>query len=279
MLAVGRSRVPRACRRHACATRARARSRHRLVLLHTVRTQLDHFQFVIPKIHAFTVFAVDFPGMGWSGHRTGCEVHRAGAPACRRRLRDHARPLERHARRRIHGSDSVTDRFHRARRSDETTWRTPTTTPTVGRANGVAAVYIGGARLPRSAGSSPDGEQAGARCRAARRIARSHETPGSLPRRVASCGPPTATRESRARSTAISTAWSRLGGSTSASPPRPLWSTATTTGRASRSVKSTSRFFARRVSSRSKMRVTSSRAGDPDRFAEALLEDEGESMK
>jgi pimeloyl-ACP methyl ester carboxylesterase len=35
--------------------------------MHTVRTQLDHFQLVIPRIaDAFTVYAVDFPGMGWS---------------------------------------------------------------------------------------------------------------------------------------------------------------------------------------------------------------------
>src|SRR5215467_3204902 len=39
----------------------------RLLLLHTVRTQLDHFQLVIPKLlHEFTVSAVDLPGMGWS---------------------------------------------------------------------------------------------------------------------------------------------------------------------------------------------------------------------
>ncbi|MGH2984527.1 MAG: alpha/beta fold hydrolase [Solirubrobacterales bacterium] len=38
-----------------------------LVLMHTVRTQLDHFQRVIPLItDAFTVYAIDFPGMGWS---------------------------------------------------------------------------------------------------------------------------------------------------------------------------------------------------------------------
>ena len=38
-----------------------------LLLMHTVRTQLDHFQLVIPWItDAFTVYAVDFPGMGWS---------------------------------------------------------------------------------------------------------------------------------------------------------------------------------------------------------------------
>jgi pimeloyl-ACP methyl ester carboxylesterase len=41
--------------------------RSALILLHTVRTQLDHFQLVIPKIlDAFTVYAIDFPGMGWS---------------------------------------------------------------------------------------------------------------------------------------------------------------------------------------------------------------------
>jgi pimeloyl-ACP methyl ester carboxylesterase len=38
-----------------------------LVLLHTLRTQLDHFQLLIPQItDAFTVYALDFPGMGWS---------------------------------------------------------------------------------------------------------------------------------------------------------------------------------------------------------------------
>jgi pimeloyl-ACP methyl ester carboxylesterase len=38
-----------------------------LLLLHTVRTQLDHFQLVIPQItDAFTVYALDLPGMGWS---------------------------------------------------------------------------------------------------------------------------------------------------------------------------------------------------------------------
>jgi pimeloyl-ACP methyl ester carboxylesterase len=38
-----------------------------LLLLHTVRTQLDHFQLVIPGItDAFTVYALDLPGMGWS---------------------------------------------------------------------------------------------------------------------------------------------------------------------------------------------------------------------
>src|SRR6266487_1625197 len=43
-----------------------------LILLHTVRTQLDHFQLVIPKIaHACTIYAIDMPGMGWSDIRPG----------------------------------------------------------------------------------------------------------------------------------------------------------------------------------------------------------------
>jgi pimeloyl-ACP methyl ester carboxylesterase len=38
-----------------------------LVLLHTLRTQLDIFQTVIPTLAGeFTVYAVDYPGHGWS---------------------------------------------------------------------------------------------------------------------------------------------------------------------------------------------------------------------
>jgi len=38
-----------------------------LVLLHTVRTQLDYFQRVIPQLwDSYTVYALDLPGMGWS---------------------------------------------------------------------------------------------------------------------------------------------------------------------------------------------------------------------
>ena len=38
-----------------------------LVLLHTVRTQLDYFQRVLPTLwDEFTVYALDLPGMGWS---------------------------------------------------------------------------------------------------------------------------------------------------------------------------------------------------------------------
>ncbi len=38
-----------------------------LVLLHSIRTQLDLFQRVIPKLAGrFTVYAFDYPGFGWS---------------------------------------------------------------------------------------------------------------------------------------------------------------------------------------------------------------------
>jgi pimeloyl-ACP methyl ester carboxylesterase len=38
-----------------------------LVLMHTIRTQLDYFHRVIPLLwESFTVYAVDLPGMGWS---------------------------------------------------------------------------------------------------------------------------------------------------------------------------------------------------------------------
>ena len=41
-----------------------------LVLLHTVRTQLDLFQFVVPVLSEhFTVYALDLPGFGWSDIR------------------------------------------------------------------------------------------------------------------------------------------------------------------------------------------------------------------
>jgi pimeloyl-ACP methyl ester carboxylesterase len=38
-----------------------------LVLIHTIRTQLDYFHRIIPQLwDSFTVYAVDLPGMGWS---------------------------------------------------------------------------------------------------------------------------------------------------------------------------------------------------------------------
>lgn len=43
-----------------------------LVLLHTLRTQLDYYQRLIPLLaEDFTVYAVDFPGLGWSDIKPG----------------------------------------------------------------------------------------------------------------------------------------------------------------------------------------------------------------
>jgi pimeloyl-ACP methyl ester carboxylesterase len=53
-----------------------------LVLLHTVRTQLDYFYRAIPLLTAqYTVYALDFPGMGWSPIRPGVSYDE---PALRR---------------------------------------------------------------------------------------------------------------------------------------------------------------------------------------------------
>ena len=50
--------------------------------MHTVRTQLDHFQFVIPRItESFTVYALDFPGMGWSDIVPGASYDEAALRA------------------------------------------------------------------------------------------------------------------------------------------------------------------------------------------------------
>jgi hypothetical protein len=62
-----------------------------LILLHTVRTQLDYFQFVIPNlVDAFTVYAIDLPGMGWSDIDPGASYTE---PALRRAVVDFVKAL------------------------------------------------------------------------------------------------------------------------------------------------------------------------------------------
>lgn len=57
-----------------------------LLLMHTLRTQLDYFQRLIPSLSRhFTVYAVDLPGMGWSGIRPGA---RYDEPAVRHVMRE-----------------------------------------------------------------------------------------------------------------------------------------------------------------------------------------------
>src|SRR4029453_8158786 len=62
-----------------------------LILSHTVRTQLDHFQLVIPRLlNAFLLYAVVFPGMGWSDIATG----RYDEPALRSALVEFVKTLD-----------------------------------------------------------------------------------------------------------------------------------------------------------------------------------------
>ena len=49
-----------------------------LVLMHTIRTQLDYFHRVIPQLwDSFTVYAFDLPGMGWSDIVPGARYEEA----------------------------------------------------------------------------------------------------------------------------------------------------------------------------------------------------------
>jgi len=122
-----------------------------LILLHTVRTQLDHFQFVIPKlVDAFTVFAVDMPGMGWSDITRGANYTE---PALRRAIVEFVKVLDLEditlagesmgATVSLTASIELEDRVRRI-----LAFNTYDYAEGVSRANRVASIYIGGARLP-----------------------------------------------------------------------------------------------------------------------------------
>jgi pimeloyl-ACP methyl ester carboxylesterase len=65
-----------------------------LVVLHTVRTQLDYFQRVLPALwDEFTVYALDLPGMGWSDIVAGA---RYGEPELRSAVVEFIRNLDLH---------------------------------------------------------------------------------------------------------------------------------------------------------------------------------------
>jgi len=65
-----------------------------LVLLHTVRTQLDYFQRVVPALwDEFTVYALDLPGMGWSDIVPGA---RCSEPELRSAVVEFIRALDLH---------------------------------------------------------------------------------------------------------------------------------------------------------------------------------------
>ncbi len=70
----------------------RAGSGPSLLLMHTVRTQLDIFQHVIPKLlKNFTVYAFDYPGFGWSEIVPGADYRE---PAIRRQVVQLVRQLD-----------------------------------------------------------------------------------------------------------------------------------------------------------------------------------------
>src|SRR5262249_16842876 len=122
-----------------------------LILLHTVRTQLDHFQFVIPNLaDAFTVYALDLPGMGWSDIDPGASYTE---PALRRAVVDFVRTLNLADIILAGESMGATVSLTAATELDDRTRAVVVFNPYdypkgVGRANGVASVVVGAARLP-----------------------------------------------------------------------------------------------------------------------------------
>jgi pimeloyl-ACP methyl ester carboxylesterase len=122
-----------------------------LILLHTVRTQLDHFQLVIPKlVEAFTVFAIDFPGMGWSDITPGASYDE---PALRRATVEFVKTLDLDdvtlAGESMGATVSLTASTELADRVRRIVGFNIYDYPEGGaRANRVASIYIRAARLP-----------------------------------------------------------------------------------------------------------------------------------
>src|SRR5947209_13701974 len=122
-----------------------------LVLLHTVRTQLDHFQLVIPEIsHALTVYAIDMPGMGWSDITRGANYTE---PALRRAIVEFVTTLDLDDVTLAGESMGATVSLTAATELEDRVRRVVAFNlydypKGVGRANRVASIYVGGARLP-----------------------------------------------------------------------------------------------------------------------------------
>lgn len=63
-----------------------------LLLMHTVRTQLDIFQHVIPRLlNSFKVYAFDYPGFGWSEIISGADYRE---PAIRKHVVQFVKQLD-----------------------------------------------------------------------------------------------------------------------------------------------------------------------------------------
>src|SRR5262245_14393394 len=122
-----------------------------LILLHTVRTQLDHFQLVIPKLlDAFTVYAIDFPGMGWSEIGPGATYTE---PAFRRSILEFVKALGLTNATLAGESMGATVALTASTELEDRVRRVVAFNPYdyaggVGRANRLASVYVGGARVP-----------------------------------------------------------------------------------------------------------------------------------
>jgi pimeloyl-ACP methyl ester carboxylesterase len=121
-----------------------------LILLHTVRTQLDHFQLVIPRLlHAFTVYAIDMPGMGWSDIVPGASYTE---PSLRHALAEFVTILDLTgltlAGESMGATVSLAASIDIADRVRSVVAFNPYDYPQgVARANGLASIYIGTARL------------------------------------------------------------------------------------------------------------------------------------
>jgi pimeloyl-ACP methyl ester carboxylesterase len=123
-----------------------------LILLHTVRTQLDHFQLVIPGlIQASTVYAVDMPGMGWSDITPSASYTE---PALRRAIVEFVQTLDLEDVVLAGESMGATVSLTAATELEDRVRRVVAVNPYdypkgVGRANRVASAYVGSARLSR----------------------------------------------------------------------------------------------------------------------------------
>jgi pimeloyl-ACP methyl ester carboxylesterase len=121
-----------------------------LILLHTVRTQLDHFQLVIPRLlHAFTVYAIDMPGMGWSDIVPGASY---AEPALRRALVQFVTALDLVDLTLAGESMGATVSLTASTELEDRVQNVVACNPYdyaggVARANRVASIYVGGARL------------------------------------------------------------------------------------------------------------------------------------
>ena len=121
-----------------------------LILLHTVRTQLDHFQLVIPRLlQDFTVYAIDLPGMGWSDITPGATYTE---PALRRAVVEMIESLDLTEVNLAGESMGATVALTASIELEDRVRRVVAFNPYdyskgVGRANGVASLYVGCARV------------------------------------------------------------------------------------------------------------------------------------